>query len=379
MRESRMQHPDEGTIHSWLDGALTAQESAEVDAHVQNCAECAAAVAEARGFIAGASRILTALDSVPSGVLPAANRRKGRNWPVWRAAAAIVVVALGSFVVLRDRVGRTEDRTSQLEAVPAISSQTTASQTPSASALSAPEKTQAQVKTAVEPPGTQPAVAPRVATAGTVNSPAISATQKSAATNIRENASASPVAGIVSTGDPARFSRGSSVVAMDAATTAPIPRDVGRRRAIGASSTLYEVSPGDTVVLTEATELRLESAVVTGVGAANQRSVATRGASGLAKSAAADTQRTVAAPQQTAQSMTQSSAQSATPPAAPTAPAAVGATGGMANPYNTITWVDSATGKRMSLSGRHSVRDLEEIRQKIARLRAGQSAEKKSP
>jgi hypothetical protein len=379
MRERRMQHPDEGTIHSWLDGALTAQESAEVEAHVQNCAECAVAVAEARGFIAGASRILTALDSVPSGVLPVANRRKGGSWPVWRAAAAVIVVALGSFVVLRDRVGRTEDRTSQFSVEPAISSQTTAPQTPSASALSAPvlsapEKTQPQVKAPVEPPRTARAVGSRIATTGTENSPVVSGAQKSAA-NVRENASAPPVAGIVSTGEPVRLSRGGA--AMDEATISPVPRDVGRRRAIGASSTFYELSPGDTVVLTEATELRLESAVVTGAGVANQPSVVIRGATGLAKSAAPDTQRTVVAPQN-AQSTTQSSAQSATPLAAPTVPAAVGAAG-MANPYNTISWVDSATGKRMSLSGRHSVRELEEIRQKIERLRAAQAAEKKSP
>jgi anti-sigma factor RsiW len=58
-----MQHPDEGTIHSWLDGALSADETARVEAHVKDCPECAAAVAEARGFIAASSRILTALDN----------------------------------------------------------------------------------------------------------------------------------------------------------------------------------------------------------------------------------------------------------------------------------------------------------------------------
>ena len=65
-----MQHLDEGTIHAWLDGALDAEERLRVEAHVAACAECAGAVAEARGFIAAASRILTALDGVPAGVLP---------------------------------------------------------------------------------------------------------------------------------------------------------------------------------------------------------------------------------------------------------------------------------------------------------------------
>src|SRR3954463_15289145 len=112
MRERRMQHLDEGTIHAWLDGALSVDEAAKVEAHVAECAQCAAAVAEARGFIAGASRILTALDSVPGGVVPVATARKRTSWPVWRAAAAILVVALGSFVALRDRIDGNKARVS---------------------------------------------------------------------------------------------------------------------------------------------------------------------------------------------------------------------------------------------------------------------------
>src|SRR5205823_6389894 len=57
-------------IHAWLDGALDAEESARVEEHVAQCATCSAAVAEARGFAAGASRILTALDQTPGGVAP---------------------------------------------------------------------------------------------------------------------------------------------------------------------------------------------------------------------------------------------------------------------------------------------------------------------
>jgi anti-sigma factor RsiW len=67
-----MRHPDEGEIHAWLDGALDAAAAAGVEAHVAACPACAAAVAEARGLIAGASRILMALDGVPSGVIPTA-------------------------------------------------------------------------------------------------------------------------------------------------------------------------------------------------------------------------------------------------------------------------------------------------------------------
>ena len=69
-----MEHIDEGTIHAWLDGALPATEGTQVEVHVAGCAACAAAVAEARGLIAASSRILSALDDVPGGVIPATAR-----------------------------------------------------------------------------------------------------------------------------------------------------------------------------------------------------------------------------------------------------------------------------------------------------------------
>ena len=64
------EHPDEGTIHAWLDDALDAAEAERLAAHVRSCPECQARVAEARGLIAGASRIVAALDDVPAGTRP---------------------------------------------------------------------------------------------------------------------------------------------------------------------------------------------------------------------------------------------------------------------------------------------------------------------
>ena len=109
-------HLDEGTIHAWLDGALDAEEASRVEQHAAECATCAAAVAEARGLVAGASRILTALDGVPGGIVPktaAAGstpraRRTRSLWttlhltPARAAAAAVVVLAAGSALVLRN-------------------------------------------------------------------------------------------------------------------------------------------------------------------------------------------------------------------------------------------------------------------------------------
>lgn len=97
-----MQHPDEGTIHAWIDGQLAADASVEFETHVAACAECAALVAEARGLVAASTRIVSALDSVPAGVIPAAAKR--RPWYAstqLRAAAAVLFVAGASALVIR--------------------------------------------------------------------------------------------------------------------------------------------------------------------------------------------------------------------------------------------------------------------------------------
>ena len=94
-----MKHLDEGTIHAWLDGALGAEDAAEVDRHAATCDECAARVAEARGLIAGASRILSALDDVGSEIVPArvpevTRKRRRPNVTrvvAWMAAAGLLL------------------------------------------------------------------------------------------------------------------------------------------------------------------------------------------------------------------------------------------------------------------------------------------------
>lgn len=107
-----MQHLDEGTIHAWLDGALSTEEAARAEAHVASCSMCADATAEARGLIAASSRILTALDNVPSirgagGAKGAqgAGRRSLTTWLVREKIAAVVtlVVAGGALALVMTR------------------------------------------------------------------------------------------------------------------------------------------------------------------------------------------------------------------------------------------------------------------------------------
>jgi hypothetical protein len=107
-----MQHLDEGTIHAWLDGALTPLEAEQATKHAGECATCAAAVAEARGIIAGSARIVAALDDVPGGVIPAGGKatppasgssawRRLRLTPGRAALAATILLAVGTTLTLR--------------------------------------------------------------------------------------------------------------------------------------------------------------------------------------------------------------------------------------------------------------------------------------
>lgn len=123
-----MNHLDEGTIHGWLDGALDDTQSREIEAHVASCAACSAAVAEARGLIAGATRILGALDDVPGGVIPGGataappiihrdsvtsiGSRRGapRRWRVTRWASGIAAVLVAAIVLTTtSKIDRSEE------------------------------------------------------------------------------------------------------------------------------------------------------------------------------------------------------------------------------------------------------------------------------
>lgn len=111
------QHPEEGTLHAYIDGELSPVEAATLELHVGECARCAAALAEARGFAAAASRVITTLDAAPASAvappapvvvrLSAPARRAARpaiiRLPYARAAALLLLVGGTAFVL--DRSG----------------------------------------------------------------------------------------------------------------------------------------------------------------------------------------------------------------------------------------------------------------------------------
>jgi hypothetical protein len=119
------QHPEEGTLHAYIDGELSPAEASALELHVGACALCAAALAEARGFAAAASRVITTLDAAPAsaakpasplaGVAAVPSRRAARppifRVPYARAAALLLLIGGTAFVV--DRTGTFERGRSQ--------------------------------------------------------------------------------------------------------------------------------------------------------------------------------------------------------------------------------------------------------------------------
>ena len=143
-----MQHPDEGTIHAWLDesDALSPRERAELAEHVAGCPQCREAVAEARGMIAGASRIVAALDVVRGDVISGSNpqsRAAGLRRPIWRvlrltpARAALAATVMIAVAIWQGQRARGSE--GQRPGVPPVPGRAgTAATTDTASAAAAP-------------------------------------------------------------------------------------------------------------------------------------------------------------------------------------------------------------------------------------------------
>ena len=360
-----MQHLDEGTIHSWLDGALNAEEAARVEAHVKECAQCQAAVAEARGFIAASSRILTALDNAPRGVIPAAAPKRRLDPMVWRIAASVLVVALGSVLVIRER-GVSEKTNAT------IVSPNTAPVTTSAPpvTVSANPKAAAAAQSANEGSGKREAgsagqnrsqASAVAATPTRVAAPSPLAVAGGNAGVRQDLNKAAAVPQVAAQNVPGRFEagavgRGSGVPSMDSMADEQPLRVVGHPRALGEKLTLYELAPGDTVMLAEPVKMEVQQVVVTGAAASQPRTMAAGAPE--AKRAAAKL-----APAQDAQQSAPASAPVSAPPVASVS--FYQAPDGTA----TLSWRDPASGSVIRLSGRHTRAELEEIRRRIERAR----------
>lgn len=96
-----MRHPEDGTLHAWLDGELDAQHSAELEAHLRACPACAAAADEARALRGLSDRLIDLVEVPPhpaGGGRVTPLRPRTRDWRPWLlplAAAALVLVVVG--------------------------------------------------------------------------------------------------------------------------------------------------------------------------------------------------------------------------------------------------------------------------------------------
>jgi hypothetical protein len=136
---------------------------------------------------------------------------------------------------------------------------------------------------------------------------------------------------------------------------------------LGAKVTLYEVTPGDTVTFTEPLSAQLESTTGSSAG---ERARQLTGKAAAAPSKRADAA-VVSAPDSqrpTAVAGVLAGAPSALVPATHVE---------VANGVTTITWIYTATGNTLKLSGRMSEARLQQIKISIERERAAAAAKKK--
>jgi hypothetical protein len=371
-----MQHPEEGTIHAWLDGELSAEEARTLESHVAECRECAAKVAEARGLIAASTRIVSALDSIPGDVIPEplslpersaatqprtqhTTRRMWYSSAQFRAAAAVIFVAGASLVLARGRGGESvqrvmstpsssapaealENKAPEAPAPAATTPAATASQT-TAPQPKAPKTKAPKIAVRATPPGTRETNLPSASSETSLRKEAAAVSGSVAAGSVDDSA---PSRRIIATSDSVSARRSSSqqlssqqlssqlneiVVTGVAEATAPVALRLLRADTVmGSIRTTFAVSPGVEVTLVES-PVRNFSAKAASSAPTSARIPAATG--NAARSTSADA---VAAP--------------APPPA---------------RVINSISWMQKATGRMATLSGPFSREELEAIRQKL--------------
>jgi hypothetical protein len=185
-----MQHPDEGTIHAWIDGELSPDDALALEAHLEECADCSALAAEARGLVAASSRIVSALDIVPGGVIPkVAPRRPWYMGTQLRAAAAVAIVAGASLLVAKNGGEKKMESAMRISA-PAE----TAAATAPATVAAQPELDQATAQSAPAPvvAETPPKPAPTKTLEGKVAGAGVSERRKETANEATTVAQALP-------------------------------------------------------------------------------------------------------------------------------------------------------------------------------------------
>jgi anti-sigma factor RsiW len=364
------QHPEEGTLHAYIDGELSAAEAATLELHVGECSLCAAALAEARGFVAAASRVITTLDTAPATAVaptapvvlqPSAPARRAVRPPIFRfpyARAAALLLLVGGTALVVDRSGTlARGKSSQAESLTADVA--TASQVAPAAA-GAPAISTAPV------PAPAPAAATDLSTgeavggvtgkvAGEDLSPRRAAGAASAADGGRARSAvprapaAEPVRAALeqraaATGAANKDSAAPPAAALAASETAP---------PVAQAPTLAAVPPPPPMRGT----MRLEEVVVTGVSTTIPRVARYRTKDGTVVTLTEEPLRTSFAEDSTTMR------RSISPQAQQRAAAA------MASPaINSYRWSSAEHGKTYTLSGPLTVAELEALSRRLSEL-----------
>ena len=97
-RRHAVPHPDDGLLEEYLDGELAAPAAAELERHLDGCAECRTRLAVAQRTATEAMALVTDLGEPAVVPVPAATPRRvpSRNWkPLAWAATVLVAAGLG--------------------------------------------------------------------------------------------------------------------------------------------------------------------------------------------------------------------------------------------------------------------------------------------
>ncbi|MEO6209722.1 MAG: zf-HC2 domain-containing protein [Gemmatimonadaceae bacterium] len=372
-----MQHLDEGMIHAWLDGELSPAEREAAEAHLATCDECKAAVAEARGFVAASSRILTALDAVPGGVLPASSKSSvggGERAPArfrvsraWMAAAAVLVLSTATIIVIRPR-----GETSAMRVADASTEAKATEMTPTAAL-----KPEALARTA---PSSTAATPVRVPAAPTADRPALTGkiTDKKSSREFaerkdeRKKTAESATFSVDAADTVTKRAAGAGATTSDAMAKAAPPPPVGEATPSVAQAPHPATGPADS--LAKGQSLRMGQVVVTGQGVMSATEkldaqpdtatvrIVSRSTSSFQGDTVVTTEynvrgaRIVLIDRSTSRTETRRAANGvAQYPWKP---------GNVAAPMNSITWSDS-TGRTRTLRGPVSRAELERIRAEL--------------
>lgn len=370
-----MPHLDEGMIHAWLEGALPPDEAALTEEHIASCDECSAAVAEARGLIAASSRILTALDDVPGGVIPSRSLRP-RPWYMRRelqAAAAVVVVA-GTTLLLMN--GGRLQRTTASSATFTVSSAAidTGVPTPAEAAPAPARAAESGKREAVESKVADEAARMPVVSRRSLQKPAERNQASQAAGSSAADATkqrfdvATGIASVTVKAvpeAPAAKALPLTVGPVPALTDSPM-RVINVERRIGWGPRItYQLSSGVQVVLTEETTRTLEEVVVVPVDPKARR--AERNRLRAVEKAKKDSVPATCARDTTVRSLqgVVTGVQTMSNASAPTTAAATRETAAPPAPNNSLRWTDPEGSSRYTLTGPLTCDELKRVRTRL--------------